>query len=65
MNQESLKHHIASHTNQNHTRVPNATKNLKEMVTLKVTCQSILRKNDTFVNFVVMAHILKGTLHDT
>jgi hypothetical protein len=49
----------------NRSVVPNAIKNLKEMVTLKVTCQSTLGNNVTFVNFAVMAHIVKGTLINT
>jgi hypothetical protein len=34
-------------------------------VTLKVTLSAIPRKNDTFVNFATMVHILKATLIDT
>jgi hypothetical protein len=45
-----------------HSVVPNVIKILKEMMNLKVTWLAIPRKNDTFVSFAVMAHILKGTL---
>jgi hypothetical protein len=49
----------------NHSVVPNAIENVKQIVTLKATWSAILRKNDTFVNFAVMDHISKGTLINT
>jgi hypothetical protein len=42
--------------------VPNAIKSLKQMVTLNVIWSLILKRNATFVIFVVMAHILKAIL---
>jgi hypothetical protein len=48
-----------------HSSVQNARKSLKQTVTSKVTWSAIQRSNDTFVNFAIMAHILKGTLINT
>jgi hypothetical protein len=49
----------------NRSVVPNATKNSKEMLNLKIIRSAIPRKNVSFVIFAVMDHILKWTLIDT
>jgi hypothetical protein len=48
----------------NHSSVPSAIKNLKQIANLNSMWSAIPRNNDTFVNFAVMAHISTGTLKD-